>query len=192
MDQVAMPETGGIQRPGHPPVIHLGALQFVDRPRRSKHPPGLATSQGVQATKGRCPFLQFDQVALAGQRQFGQRLTRRAIEGIDPGQRLEIVMRRFLGVRHLARQLVHQVGLALFRIAGLERIVIAHFKFLRFFRLTVGASPDGSRNGKVAAQGKAEAGAVGSCQQARRQRRHERRTAITKASACGGGSALRP
>jgi hypothetical protein len=137
VNQVAMPETGCIKCTRQPPMVHLAALQLIDRAGRCKHPLGLAARQCVQTAKRRCLFLQVDQIALARQRQFGQRAAADTVERIDAGQRLKIVMRRFLGMRHLARQLVHQICFTLFRIAGFERVVKAHFIFLRFFRLTV-------------------------------------------------------
>jgi hypothetical protein len=133
MDQVTITKTCRIKHPRHVPRIDLFALQFVNWPRRRKNPLGLVARQGVQAAKRRCFLLQIDQVALAGQRQARQCLTRHALEGIDPGQGMKVVLRSFLGMRYLTGQLIHQVFFALARIAGFQRIVVTHDnqRFLR-------------------------------------------------------------
>ena len=106
---------------------------------------GLALGHRVEAAERRRRLLQVDQVALARQRQRRQRLARAAGGRIDVGQRLRVVSARPLGMRQLAAQLAHQVGLARRRVAGLERIVVAHFIFLRFSRSTVNIGFDRGR-----------------------------------------------
>ena len=101
VDQVAMPETGGIQRagpcasdPSPPPAVRRSA-PATQTPAWPCHGPG------VQAAKGRCLFCNSirSRLRVSGNLASASRVVQ---SGIDPGQRLKIVMRRFLGVRHLA------------------------------------------------------------------------------------------
>ena len=126
MDQVAVAKAGRVKHARHAPGVELLALHLVDRAGRGEYPPRVVPWQRVEPAERRRLLLQLDQVALAGQRQARQRLARHHLERIDPGQRVEIMGRLFLGMRNLTRQLVHQVILPLVGIAGFERIVITH------------------------------------------------------------------
>jgi hypothetical protein len=97
-------------------------------------------------------LLQFNEVALARQRQSRQGIAGDHLERIDPRQMVKIMMRRFLGMGDLTRQLVHQLMLALVRIAGFERVVVAHLVFSVFSRSTATAAVQGLRSPGEAAK----------------------------------------
>ncbi len=137
MYQIPAAEPGGIQHAGHAPRVAILPLHLIDRPRRSENPPGVVTGQRVQSAKRRMFLLQFEEVALPGQGQGGESLPVENGCRINVGEQLAVVGRMLPGMAQLARQLAHQVALALPGIAGFKRIVMAHHDAMLWWRNSV-------------------------------------------------------